>query len=183
MLLTGMSAALIALAAGCGDRQAGPVRPVPELTKFDLVWGASQDVVREYGFREDRSDRRAGLITTFPVTGKSWFELHREDAATARDAAESSIQTIYRSATVRVLPDGDDYRTEVRVAVSRSNRPYLQVTNTSEAYRLFLEDPGSTRRRNRTDDEDAVVPPIELPDDEALAAKMQADIQKRLAGE
>ena len=170
---------LVLLAGGCAaGNGVATTEPVSQAQgDYDAVWGACLQVLRDYQFRVDRQDRREGLITTFPMTGKSWFELARKDAATFRDGLESSLQTIYRKAEVHITTDDrQTYRTRVRVAVSRSDRPYLQITNAGEAHGLFHT--AGRRRRNRR----AAVPsrPVPLPDDEGLAGKIQADIDNRL---
>ncbi|NQU75866.1 MAG: hypothetical protein HQ546_06080 [Planctomycetes bacterium] len=154
----------------------------PAQANFDAAWEASLDVLGDYQFRVDRLDRREMLITTFPMTGKSWFELARKDAATFRDALESSLQTIYRTVEVRFVPaEADTYQVKVRVAVSRANRPTIQITNTSEAYKLFsmspeTREPGSYTQAGRQ----GSARPIPLGCDERLAMKIKADIDKRL---
>ena len=167
---------------GVTSRPGPSTRPgSTEQASYDALWQACLRVLRDYQFRIDRIDRREGLITTFPMTGMSWFELARKDAATAHDALESSLQTIYRTAEVRIARgQGDLYRPKVRIAVSRAYRPGAQITSTGEAYDLFLVPSG--RRRTLRDGLTAKAPAdvAELPDDEKLAAKIEADIEERL---
>ncbi len=143
---------LAAVAAGCGAvPQLGPgVSPSPD-ESFNAVWDAAIEVLRQYRFEVDRADRRAGVITTLPMLGQSWFEFWRQDAATPADLLESSLQTIYRQATVnirRVWPETTtapvvgEYVAAVEVRVRRSDRLEPQATSASEAYRIFLS-PGA----------------------------------------
>jgi hypothetical protein len=179
--------ALTGLLAGC---QAAPqpmatTRPVSaEQADYDAVWQASLDVLREYDFRVDRQDRRDGIITTYPMTGKSWFEFARQDAATARDAWESSLQTIYRAVEIRVDRDSSGKcRPTVRVLVSRCDRPDLQITNASQAFEMFRLTPRRREvRERRAYGEQVDVRPVPLGEDEKLARKIQADIEKKLTG-
>jgi len=159
-----------------------PKAPLPTTLegRYDTAWDASLAVLRDYHFRVDRLDRREGVITTYPLTGASWFELHRRDAATDRDAMESTLQTIHRAAEVRLCRSaGGYYFPRVRVRVSRAFRPRRQITNASEAYELFqLDSPTRRHRRPWL----AAQPPqqVDLGEDEQLAANIQADIDQRL---
>ena len=152
-LLT-VSSVLLAAAAlsGCVN-YAAPLAPAPQLSpaerNFDAVWQASLKVLRDYRFTPDREDRRAGVITTEPMTGEVFGEFWRSDAATAKDLAESSIQTIYRLAKVTIEPVGDDktgFKAVVEVQTYRSDRPEPQVSSASEAIDLFRV-PGSANSR------------------------------------
>jgi len=131
---------------------ATPVVPPREMTdaerNFEAVWQASLHVLGRYGFQIDRQDRRTGIITALPLTGKHYFELWRRDAVTAFDLAENTLQTIYRTATVTVRskPDRpDQYEATVGILVARSDQEAFQVTNTSEAYDLFISAMGHGR--------------------------------------
>ena len=170
---------LVLLAGGCAAGSGVATTPPASRAQgdYEAVWEDCLEVLRDYQFRVDRQDRREGLITTFPMTGKSWFELTRKDAATFRDGLESSLQTIYRKAEVRITTDDrQTYRASVRVAVSRSDQPYRQITNAGEAHGLFH----TAGRRRRTRRASLPSRPVPLPDDEALAGKIQADIDTRL---
>jgi hypothetical protein len=164
---TGLLAMLAAavLGGGCGMRPGGgPGVRLTEDRDFNAVWDAAEEVLREYRFRIDRTDKRAGVMTTFPLLTRHWFEAWRKDAVTSDDKLESTLHSIYRQASVKVrqrapakdkdLPQGK-YVAEVAVRTSRSNRPTLQVTSTADAYDLFfrpgvlgrayaMEEPGET---------------------------------------
>jgi len=138
-----IAALLAAALAGCLN-YSKPAAAPPELTaaqqNFEAAWGAAKRVLGEYGFRLNRTDRRAGIISTRPLLGQHYVEFWRKDASSATDLAESTIQTIYRTATVRIGPAADQpgqYEAAVTIAVSRSDLPTMQVSSTSEAYSLF----------------------------------------------
>ena len=148
------SLVLVVILAGCSSPM-----PLPSDGKviadenFLAVWDAAMEVLREYRFTVDRADKREGIITTFPLVSRHWFEFWRSDTTTARDTLEASLQTIYRRATVRirpVAPDSPYYSASVRISVSRSDRLNPQVTCTSEAYDLFLSPEGVPRVESLT---------------------------------
>ena len=116
------------------------------------------------------------------MVGKHAGEFWRKDAATARDLAEGTIQTIYRQAKVTIHPtadDGDKFHAVVEVRTYRSNRQEIQVTSTSEAIDLFRL-PGDDERRKKLLDygrgwaSDPVSP---LGRDGNLERRIAADIQ------
>ena len=130
-----------------------PARPTGD-PEFDATWDAAVAALAKYRFKVDRADRRAGVITTFPLVGRHWFEFWRRDAVTRTDIAESALHTIRRRVTVTVTrrevsAGPDEWRAEYDVGVvvtkSRSNRPAPHVTSTSEAYDMFRQ-PTEIRR-------------------------------------
>ena len=138
-----ITAVLAAALAGCLN-YSKPVAPPQELTpaqeNFQAVWAGTKQVLGEYGFGLNRTDRRAGIISTRPLLGRHYTEFWRKGVVSATDLAESTIQTIYRTATVNIRPTADQperYEAVVTIEVSRSNLPTAQVSSTSEAYSLF----------------------------------------------
>ncbi len=170
--------------SGCGSHTE-PIGPAPEQTSgqkaFAEVWNAATDTLDRYGFEIAYQDRRTGVIRTRPITGKHWFEFWRKDAASDFARKESTLQTIYRSAEVRIVPsdqEKDEFDVRVVAKAVRSSRPVIQVTSTSEAFDLF-----SYGNRMRTDwrSEDGEIQTIvPLGEDEALAEQLRQDILSRL---
>ena len=137
---------------GCvptGGPAASPAGVADE--NFNAAWDAANEVLRKYRFTIDRADRREGVITTYPMIGRHWFEFWRKDAITRRDLAEGTLHTVYRQVTVSIRrqADSEKYLAAVRVLTSRSDLPNPQVTSTSEAYDLFL-DPDMPRSTSLT---------------------------------
>ena len=150
-------AVLVSLAGGCANYAhppAGVALAPPAEPRFDALWRASIDVLREYRFRIDRRDRRAGVITTRPMLARHWFEFWRRDAVTVRDFLEGSLQTVYRRATVRIQPKKDDpqqYAPRVSVVVVRPAGGGLEIVGAGEAYGQFIDalDDDAYRRSRR----------------------------------
>jgi len=180
-------ALLAAALAGC--QEPPPLAPSADApagaARFEALWDASQTVLGRYQFPIDRVDRRAGLITTGPITGQYVTEFWRRDAATDEALAEGTLQTIYRSAEVRIRREADgEFRPEVRVQTQRSNRAMPQITSASEAIALFrLPGAKSSARRMYLMDygwHDRR-PVSDLGRDPDLEAKLLADIQAEAA--
>ncbi len=169
-------AAALAVAGGCAPTPPPPAPP-PRIeataADYDRLIEAIERTLGEYCFTIDHIDRRAGLVETLPLTGMSWAEPWRRDGATLRDITESTLQTIYRRARVRIVRNADDtYALRVRVAVARADRPSLQITNVSQAYRLFSLERGALAARRGGPPR-----PVPLGEDETLAMFIRRDIE------
>jgi hypothetical protein len=137
-------AALAGAWAGCAKNFDKPVAAPPPLTaaqkNFDAVWDASLAVLRDYRFTVAVQNRREGTIASSPLAGRYFTEFWRKDAVTPQDVVESTLQNLYKTATVsiRPVPDRpDEYTASVAVEVARSEKPSPVITSTSEAYGLF----------------------------------------------
>jgi hypothetical protein len=179
-------AAGLCWSAGCTVRHVEPTTQPQQLTDaqqdFEAVWQASRSVLGRYRFQLDRQDRRAGVITTLPMTGAYVLEPWRRDAVRPVDLGESTVQTIYRTARVTIRPsrpEAKTYDAQVEVLLTRSDRSTLDVTSTSDAYSLFTLG-GGRKARERTPMGAAGLPGqgdlVSLGHDRALEAKLTAEI-------
>lgn len=177
---------LLSALGGCANHTV-PIAPKKHLTtaekNFEIVWEATQKVLRKYEFTIDRQDRRAGVIVTELLTGAHLGEFWRHDAATTRDRTEGTIQTIYRQVKVTIEPAGPgskQFKPFVEARTFRSNRHDMQVVSMSEAINLFKL-PGTKSSKNKLLDYDrdeyaTVVSPLGR--DENLQRQIAADILK-----
>jgi hypothetical protein len=139
-----LAAIMAGALAGCANNFDKPIVPPSPKTaaqrNFDALWDASLAALREHRFRVVTQDRREGAIITAPLAGMYFTEPWRKDAVTAGEVAESTLQNLYKTATVtiRLVPGSEEeYAASVVVEVSRSEKPVPLITNTSEAYGLF----------------------------------------------
>lgn len=138
-------AAVGALATGCANYtkpQMPPAPQTPAARNFDALWQGSLEVLRKYRFEIDRLDRRAGVITTRKMLARHWFEFWRLDAISAEDLVEGTVQTVYRQATVRIVPAAgkeDRFAATVEVRVFRPRRLGQEIIAAGEAYDSFLD--------------------------------------------
>jgi hypothetical protein len=168
----------------------------PEQKNFDAYWQASLDVLRKYNFETDPArgalrDRRGGKIVSLPLVGKQWFEFWRHDAATWADYEESSIQTIYRTATVSIAPDGrgsGTFLAQAVVTASRSGRVTRNSQSIGETYGMFVVPGSSITDRNlmknilpedETQRQEMRKGIVDLGRDEAFSARLTAEINSR----
>ncbi len=175
--------ALGSLCAACGcatytSPTAASETTDPARRDFNAVWDASVRTLRRYDFKIDRQNRRQGLITTRPMTGRYLFEFWRRDAASWQDLEEGTVQTIYRVAKVTIRPaqgDRQRFAANVEVTVYRSNLPQPQITSASEAYDLFIR-PGEVSRRRTPLGKEQKTHMVELGRDKQLERDIAAAI-------
>ncbi|MFH0980588.1 MAG: hypothetical protein V2A79_03500 [Planctomycetota bacterium] len=105
----------------------------------DALFEACLEALRAHGFKIDRVDRRAGLITTFPVTSQQFFEFWRHDVDTAYDLMEASLDTVRRRVEVRLLGETDPLHKKLVVTVFREkfSTPDRQYNTSAAAFRVF----------------------------------------------
>lgn len=160
--IVGLLVGLVA-AGGCHQPQAPVERTaqrylVADEEQFDSLWEACQTVLRRNHFRLDRVDRRAGTITTFPVTSQQFFEFWRHDVDTAYDLARSSLSTERRRVTVQVnREEANPLECVVRVIVNkeRLSAPERRFNNSAAVLRLYGSDlPGEGGQPRLTREED-----------------------------
>lgn len=105
----------------------------------DRVWEAVLDTLRHHRFRLDRTDRRAGIITTMPATSQHFFEFWRHDVATREDFWEATLNPLRRWAEVTVSRGDDGGWTKLSVVVhtERFSSYDRQFNSTGAAYEFF----------------------------------------------
>ena len=116
---------------------------------FQRLWTASEDVARDFFFRLDRQDFRAGLLTTRPMVSAQWFEPWRREVRTADDRSESSLATIRRTAQFRFERlDNGSYRVTPKVLVERQALAEQRITS-AVAYQQYFRRPLRVQDRPR----------------------------------
>ncbi len=133
-----------ALAAGCqrpiqSESPTAALVDVPDREQLDFLWDTCLRVLRRYGLQPDRQDRRAGVITTGPVTVPNWFELWRPDMPRGFQFAEANLSTIRRVACIKLEPleAANDYRLTTEVNLQRHSTPERQVSTAAGAIQMF----------------------------------------------
>lgn len=136
---------LLLVFTGCGPMYTKPLERAPQTRaerNFRDLWDASCVTLKKYGFPLDRQDRRAGVITTYAVSGGHGLEvLWRKDASNFYQFQENTAQNILRAARVKIRrlpenPDEFDFTVEVRAA--RTTRPQPQLTDSSDIYKMYV---------------------------------------------
>ena len=129
--------------------------------QLDALWESCQEVLRRNRFRLDRVDRRAGVISTYPVTSQQFFEFWRQDVATFHDLMAASVNAIRRRVTVQVDREESGagaYRVSVVVAKEQLSARERQFNNSAAALRVFDNElPGEAGERVLTRSSDCWV--------------------------
>ncbi len=123
----GCALLLLALAVGgLGCSEPVSVAPEPLLVQAEgeQIWQLCQKELKKRGFTLDRVNRRTGIIETYPLTSKQWFEFWCQDVVTDHDLAESSLHTIRRRVYMAVSAAPEDrHRLQCRVEIERLSAP------------------------------------------------------------
>jgi hypothetical protein len=106
----------------------------------DAVWRKMVDVADDY-FKVQSEQRvvfsnglpTEGRIDTFPQTGATLLEPWRRDSVGFRERLESTLQSIRRTATMRLIPDPAGWRIEVVVNKELENMPRPMRATTGAA--------------------------------------------------
>ncbi len=149
---------------------------------FDALWKACEKALHARHFRIDRRDYRGGLITTFPLISKQFFEIWRTDALGVDDVAESSLNTIRR--TVRIEIEHDDttgvYTAIPHVEIERYSTAGRRLTSAATYRSAFKR---TDARGTRESDAGILIPGrywYSLGNDERLEAALAKSMRNRL---
>lgn len=105
----------------------------------DQLWSATNETLRRHRFQLDRVDRRAGVITTMPMTSQNILEFWRHDVDTWHDLWESTFNLIRRKVVVTFENDENGNWSSIAMAVhkERLSSPDRQFNSTGAAYQYF----------------------------------------------
>lgn len=139
--------ACLALLAGCSrGYKATPATLQIDAQEYDRVFRASVEVLRDYGFRVNRSDYRFGVVTTEPISSPTAFEPWINHNTTPTQAAGSTFDHLRRSATVLIEPVSpeeaaavDAIAGAVEPAPAEASPEQPRPAAEPEAYRLRVE--------------------------------------------
>jgi hypothetical protein len=162
---------------------------VPSMDR-DFVWDQVVDVVDDY-FRIQREERvrlvgdllTEGRLDTYPRTGSTIFEPWNHDTVTPYERWESTLQSIRRTATVRVSPVQGGFVVEVQVYKELEDVPQPETGAVTLANSQTLRnDDALIRLANPVGGREPTTGWIELGSDPALEQVILAGIQARLGG-
>jgi hypothetical protein len=109
----------------------------------EAVWQQMVDVVDDY-FKVQSEQRvvfangvpTEGRIDTYPQTGATLLEPWRRDSVGFRERLESTLQSIRRSASMRLIPDPAGWRIEAMVLKELENMPRpMRATSGAASFR------------------------------------------------
>lgn len=156
----------------------------------DFVWEQVVDVVDDY-FRVKQEDRvrlvgdllTEGRLETYPRSASTIFEPWNKDSSTAYERWESTLQSMRRTAIVRVIPDPAGFAIDVQVYKELENVPRPETGAVTLANSAALRNDNSLQRVTNPV---MGIPPsagwIPQGRDTALEQRILAHVQSRLIG-
>lgn len=152
----------LSVLAGCFRSNSGvlisatPISVENHSPQADQLWEAALNTLRQHRFRLDRVDRRAGIITTRPLTSQHLFEFWRHDVDTWHDLWESTINPLRRKVEVTIEKADNGMWSSIAVAVykERFSAPDRQFNSSGAAYQYFGNTLPSTTGKIRVTQED-----------------------------
>ena len=117
------------LFSGCGSEQQavsdGPVC-LPN-TPTDQVMQAAQAVLLSMHFEIEKFDTEARYIRTRPLSGAQFFEIWRQDNASASAAAQANLYSLRRIVELECTPQNTTTCVQCRVRVLRLSIPEAPI--------------------------------------------------------
>jgi hypothetical protein len=112
----------------------------------DIFWTTLVDITSDYFriYREQRVQNIGGQwiegrIETYPQTGATYLEPWRWDSASPYERSLATLQSIRRTAMIRILPDGHGFLVDVRVLKELEDVPEPEHANSGVASFRFGE--------------------------------------------
>ena len=142
---------------------------------FHELWRACRRATLASSYMIDRVDFRTGVMTTFPLVSKQFFEFWRNDVASVGDVVTSSLDTVRRTVRFEVRRRDDGrYEAVPKVLVERYSFAERRVTSAARFAEVFtVEQVEGSRARDKLGGD--------LPDAYWFAAGRDEALEKRLA--
>ena len=187
MILTGCAGSARrppATAPSSATRSAEVARPPGVIhADYEALWNACEAAAKARLFPIQRTDYRAGVLTTEPVVSKQAFEIWRNDVVAASDVIESSLATIRRTIRFEIEPTDDGrFRAIPSVLVERYSAAERRITSTA-FYRSLFRRNAVRARGTRESDRGIILPGhywYELGYDAALERELRQAIRSRV---
>lgn len=144
----------------------------------EFVWERIVDVVHDY-FEIARENRLDGVIETKPLVAAGILEPWHHDSVGLDNRLEGSLQSIRRRGFVNVTPAQGGYL--VSVEIFKEQEDVITTPDKSAGNSTFQENRPLQRDLSLVVGDSAPEGWIALGHDQALEARMLAQIQKRLA--
>jgi hypothetical protein len=124
-----------------------PAYATVDAADFEKLFGACEDVSRDFLFKIDRIDYREGVLTTVPLVTAQFFEPWRRDARTDYDMWESSIAATRRTIRFEFKRQPDEsWQVVPKVLVERQSISEKRISSVVR-YRNVFTVVGSLRAR------------------------------------
>jgi hypothetical protein len=115
-----------------------------ESIDFQKLWNACRTTLINDEYQIDREDYRLGVLTTWPMISKQFFEPWRSDAGLVYGVMLDSLQTVRRSVRFDFSRKYGLYIAVPRVVMETSSHPERRITvqaQYSQAFNAAAEQP------------------------------------------
>ena len=154
----------------------------------DFLWDQLVDSVDDF-FKIDREERlkviggniTEGRLSTFPITGATYFEPWRGDSAPGFERLHSTFQSTRRRASARVTPARGGYYVEI--VVTKELEDLYQPEQATVGGSTLRHDGSVVRTEPRPGGGPATLGWMALGRDRALEQRLLSDIHARVVGD
>ncbi len=136
LFLSALSA--VGLAGCCGPAKVDAASETLSAADAETLMAAAQETLGRMLFVMDKYDVEAGFLCTRPLRAGQFFELWRQDNASAQAFGQANLDSIRRTVEVFVEP-ADNTRAQLRcvVTVERLTLPPLPVRSMSQMAGMY----------------------------------------------
>ena len=170
------------LLAGCAkEEQSAPVEQICSsgINKQQAMQ-AAEDCLGDMHFAIEKADVEQGLIRTKALTGGQFFEFWRSDNVGSFNTAEANIQTIRRTAELKISEQAGQLCINCNVSVRRLNMPERQTASGSQAYRMFTKSRESMQSLKLDSEQKKTASWVDLGKDTQLETEILKRIEQRI---
>lgn len=136
-----ISAIIVIYASGCSDssRLTGASERVCIAASTETAMGAAQKVITGMFFQIEKFDLDQGYIRTWPLSGAQFFELWRQDNASASSFAEANLHSLRRMVEIEFTRDGSQICMNCRVYVQRLSVPEQPIQGKTRLSGIYTQ--------------------------------------------
>jgi hypothetical protein len=168
--------------AGCSpQKQAVSDEPLclPNTPPLELM-GTAQVVLTKMHFEVEKYDTDALYIRTRPLSGAQFFELWKQDNASASSAVESNLYSLRRIVELECIQENSETRMKCTVQVLRLSMPEKPIEGAGRMPRMHTESTSSYQTLEVGRQKGTQVEWIDAGRDYDLERKILGRIQKRI---
>jgi len=154
-----------------------------ESADFQKLWDACRGTLVNNQFEISDENYRLGLMTTWPLISKQFFEVWRSDAGTVHDIMQDSLQTIRRSVHFEFArqPDGS-FTAYPKVVMEQFIHPERRITVQAQYNQAFAAVGEAPTRENTEGNSVSSRYWYALGRDEAMEKQLANSVREKLRG-
>lgn len=128
-------------ASGCGSsaQQTMESEPVCMSANTEVGMDAAQKVITGMFFQIEKFDVDQGYIRTWPLSGAQFFELWRQDNASASSFAEANLHSLRRTVEIEFTRDGSQVCMNCMVYVQRLSVPEQPIQGKTRLSGIYTQ--------------------------------------------